>query len=156
MEKTLVSGVAKDDNISRFALTHLKNEPGIAYKIFSLLAKHNITIDIIIQSIGRDDTKDISFTIPKLLRDQAAAILEEAKDAIGYETMDIDDTVSKISVVGAGMANNPGVAAQTFQALYEADININMISTSEIKISVLIDKKDADKALNAIHDKFFA
>ncbi|MBR2521459.1 MAG: aspartate kinase [Oscillospiraceae bacterium] len=155
MEKTLISGVARDDKIARIALTHLKNEPGVAYRIFSLLAKNHINIDIIIQSIGREDTKDISFTVPLDLKDETVQVLNDAKGALGFERMDVSDTSSKISVVGAGIVNNPGVAAMVFEALYEADININMISTSEIKISVLIDKEDAEKAVRVIHDKFF-
>ena len=155
MEKTLVSGVAKDDNIARFALTHLKDEPGIAYKLFNLLTKNNVNVDIILQSIGRDNTKDISFTTHKDQLDITKKVLEECKEDIGYESLHISVDVSKISVVGTGMVNTPGVAAKTFEALYDADVNINMISTSEIKISVLVAKQDADKALNAIHDKFF-
>jgi len=155
MEKTLISGVARDDNILRIALTHLKNQPGVAYRIFNILAKKHINVDLIIQSIGRDDTKDISFTVPLSQKEEAVAVLNENKEFLGFEKMDVSDTVSKVSVVGAGIVNNPGVAASTFEALYEANININMISTSEIKISVLIDKADATRAMNVIHDKFF-
>lgn len=155
MEKSHVSGVTKDCNIARIALVGLVDQPGVAYKIFSILAKKRINVDIILQSIGRDDTKDISFTIAKDNLDQAKEILEEYKDNIGYNNLRVSDTVAKVSMVGAGMINNSGVAAAMFEALYEANINIHMISTSEIKVSVLIDANEADRAVQVIHDKFF-
>lgn len=155
MEKTHVSGVAKDKNVARLALVGLTHQPGTAFKIFSLLAKKGINVDIILQSIGRNDTKDISFTVHK--EDMAAAkeILEENKDSIKFDHIDVSDNIAKVSIVGAGMINNPGVAALMFEALYNAGININMISTSEIKVSVLVDINDADRAVQAIHDRFF-
>ena len=156
MEKTHVSGVAKDKNVARLALVGLANQPGIAFKIFSLLAKHNINVDIILQSIGRNDTKDISFTVNKGDMMQAKEVLEEHKDSIQFDHIDVSDNIAKVSIVGAGMINNPGVAALMFEALYNAGININMISTSEIKVSVLVDINDADRAVQAIHDRFFA
>ena len=156
MEKTHVSGVAKDKNVARLALVGLAHQPGIAFKIFSLLAKHNINVDIILQSIGRNDTKDISFTVNKGDMMLAKQVLEEHKDSIRFDHIDVSDNIAKVSIVGAGMINNPGVAALMFEALYNAGININMISTSEIKVSVLVDINDADRAVQAIHDRFFA
>jgi aspartate kinase len=156
MEKLHVSGVAKDTKIARIALVGLSDRPGIAYKVFSLLAKKNINVDIILQSIGRDETKDISFTISKSDLDAARQIIEENREIIGFDHMTISDSVAKISVVGAGMVNNPGVAASMFEVLYNAGININMISTSEIKVSVLVDIADADRAVQVVHDRFFS
>ena len=156
MEKTHVSGVAKDKNVARLALVGLADQPGIAFKIFSLLAKSNINVDIILQSIGRADTKDISFTVARGDAERAKAILEENKERIGFNTIEVSDQIAKISIVGAGMANNAGVASKMFEALYSAGINIHMISTSEIKVSVLVDERDADRAVQAVHDRFFA
>ncbi len=156
MEKMNVSGVAKDKDVARISLINLADVPGIAFKIFSSLAAKKINVDIILQSIGRDNNKDISFTVPKASADAAVKILEENRDKIGFEKITVNDKVCKVSIVGAGMINNPGVAASMFEALFDANINIQMISTSELKVSVLIDENDTDKALNAIHDKFFA
>ncbi len=155
MEKMNVSGVARDNNSSRIAIIGLGNKPGVAFKIFSLLSKHKVNVDIILQSIGREDSKDISFTVNKSDVDRAVTILNEVKEEIGFNQITVNNNISKVSIVGAGMVNNPGVAAKMFEALSSADINIHMISTSEIKISVLIDQSESEKAVNAIHDKFF-
>ena len=156
MEKIHVSGVAKDKNVARLALIGLADQPGIAFKIFSLLAKKDINVDIILQSIGRDESKDISFTVARDDAETAKAILEELKESIGFKPIEVDDHVAKVSIVGAGMAHNAGVASKMFEALYSAGINIQMISTSEIKVSVLVDERDADRAVQAIHDRFFS
>ena len=156
MEKIHVSGVAKDKNVARLALIGLADQPGIAFKIFSLLAKKDINVDIILQSIGRDESKDISFTVARDDAETAKAILEELKASIGFKSIEVDDHVAKVSIVGAGMAHNAGVASKMFEALYSAGINIQMISTSEIKVSVLVDERDADRAVQAIHDRFFS
>jgi len=154
VEKMLVSGVAADKNVARIAVIGIKDEPGKAFELFSLLGKHNINVDIILQSIGRKGTKDISFTVPRDALEEAKALLEKNLAKLAAERLEQDDQVSKVSVVGAGMASNPGVAALMFESLFDADINIKMISTSEIKISVLIDEKDTERALNAIHEGF--
>ena len=156
MAKTHVSGVAKDKNVARLALVGLENTPGIAFKIFSLLARHNVNVDIILQSIGRDGSKDISFTVARGDAQQAREVMEEHKEAIGCKSVEVNEEVAKVSIVGAGMANNAGVACKMFEALYSAGVNINMISTSEIKVSVLVDERDADRAVQAIHDRFFS
>lgn len=155
MEKSYISSVAKDRDISRIALIGVPNETGASFKVFSLLALNHINVDIILQGIGHEEGKDVCFTVagPDLLR--AAALLEEHREEIGYGRLETNGELAKVSAVGAGMINNPGVAASLFEALYDANININMISTSEIKISVLVDKQDADKAVQAIHHKFF-
>ena len=156
MEKSHVSGVAKDKNVARLALVGLADQPGIAFKIFSLLAKYNINVDIILQSIGRDQSKDISFTVARGDAPEAKRIMEENKEAIGFQSVELNDQIAKISIVGAGMANNAGVACKMFEALFSAGININMISTSEIKVSVLVDERDADRAVQVVHDRFFS
>lgn len=155
MEKSHVSGIAKDKNIARLALVDLADEPGIAFRIFSLLSKNGINVDIILQSIGRGDKKDISFTVAKSDAEAAKKVLEESRDYIGFHSIDVNENVAKVSIVGAGMINNPGVAAGMFEALFSAGINIHMISTSEIKVSVLVDLEDADRAVQVTHDKFF-
>ena len=155
VEKMVISGVTKDINIARIALVGLENVPGVAYRVFSLLGKEKINIDIILQSIGRNDTKDITFTVPIGSVEQVLEILEAKKDLIRYDHIDVNRDVAKVSIVGAGIAENSGVAAAMFEALYERQININMISSSEIRLSVLIDEKDADMAVQVIHDKFF-
>ena len=156
MEKSHVSGVAKDKNVARLALVGLADQPGIAFKIFSLLAKEHVNVDIILQSIGRNDTKDISFTVSKQDMELARKVLEENAESLGFDCIDFNDQIAKVSIVGAGMINNPGVAAAMFEALYSAGININMISTSEIKVSVLVDINDADRAVQVVHDRFFS
>ncbi|MCR4434664.1 MAG: aspartate kinase [Clostridiales bacterium] len=154
VEKMLVRGVTRDSNIARVAVIGLEDKPGVAFKLFSLLAKENINVDLIIQSIGRDDTKDISFTIAKSNLDKTLEILNKNLDFVGAKEVKYSDKYSKVSVVGAGIMNNAGVAAKMFEALYEVGINIHMITTSEIKISVLVDIQDAEMAVNAVHEKF--
>lgn len=154
MEKLLVRGVAKDDDVARIAIIGLPDKPGIAFRVFRLMAQKKINVDIILQSIGRDNTKDISFTVPLGQLEYAKGILEENKEELGAENINTSDNFSKISIVGAGMQSNPGVAAKMFEALFEAGINIHMISTSEIKISVLVNRKNSEKALIAVHDAF--
>ncbi len=154
VEKMVVRGVARDNNVSRIAIVGLADEPGIAFKIFSMLAKKGVNVDIILQSIGRNNTKDISFTVSRDHVEAALDVLNDAKDSLGASEITHDDNVSKVSIVGSGMVNNPGVAAKMFEALYDANINIQMISTSEIKVSVLVEERHAEKAVIAIHDKF--
>lgn len=154
MEKMLVSGVASDTDIARVAVLGVIDQPGRAFDLFSLLSKNNINVDIILQSIGRDGSKDISFTVAKDSLEDVKRILEPNIEHLQAERIVYDDNVAKVSVVGAGMASNPGVATKMFEALYDANININMISTSEIKISVLVKKEDANDAVNAIHEHF--
>ncbi|MBE6886726.1 MAG: aspartate kinase [Oscillospiraceae bacterium] len=154
MEKMLVRGAARDNNVARISLVALPDRPGIAFRIFSLLASKKINVDIILQSIGRDGTKDISFTVAEDNGEEAVAVLREHLESLGGKDVLCDTNISKISVVGSGMQSNPGVAAKMFEALSDANINIQMISTSEIKISVLIDKADSERALNVVHDAF--
>lgn len=154
MEKMLVRGVTKDVNVARISITEVPDVPGIAFKIFSKLAAKNINVDIILQSVGREGTKDIAFTVSKDNADLAIEVLKTSIGEINPDNVALDTTVAKVSVVGAGMETHPGAAAKMFEALYERNINIQMISTSEIKISVLIDAEHADEAVLAIHAKF--
>jgi len=151
MEKMIVSGVACDKDAARVAVVGLRDVPGVAFKLFNQLAKANINIDMILQSVGRQGTKDITFTCSTADADDAAKIISESMEC---EDIDVNKEVSKVSIVGAGMQTNAGVAAKMFEALYDANINIRMISTSEIRVTVLIDEKNTDRAMNAIHDKF--
>lgn len=154
MESMLVSGVAADKNTARIAVIGLKDEPGIAFKLFNALAKHNINVDIILQSIGRDGTKDISFTVAEDEVQETLNVIEENKNRITAQRIETDTTVAKVSVVGAGMMSHSGVAAKMFEALYNVGVNIKMISTSEIRVTVLIARDDVDKAMKAVHDAF--
>ena len=154
VEKMMVRGVTRDNDVARISIVGIDNTPGKAFRVFSLLAKANVNVDVILQSIGRNDTKDISFTVTEKQLDDAVAVIKENLEVIGAESVEFNSDVSKVSIVGAGMISTPGVAAKMFEALYEAHININMISTSETKVSVLIDQKDAENAVRAIHDKF--
>ena len=154
MEKTLIRGVAKDNNVATISIVGLQDTPGVAFKIFNKLAQYKINVDIILQSVGRDDTKDITFTVPLDQGKEAIEAIEGMSGALNFKSVKMDDSIAKVSIVGAGMESHPGVASKMFEALYDANINIHMISTSEIKISVLIDAKYADKAVSAIHDAF--
>lgn len=154
MEKMLIRGVAKDNNVSRISIVGLEDTPGVAFKVFNKLAQAKCNIDIILQSVGRDGSKDITFTVTEDQSKDAIEAIESIHDVLNYKSVIADNSVSKVSIVGAGMETHPGVAAKMFEALYDANINIQMISTSEIKISVLIDEKDADRAVLAVHDKF--
>ncbi len=154
MERMLVSGIATDKNAARIAVMGVKNEPGVAFKVFDMLAQENINVDIILQSIGRDDSKDISFTVSRDEADKAVAVLEANKARLTIQEVGVDKTVAKVSIVGAGMQTNPGVAAKLFEAMYNAGVNILMISTSEIRISMLVAETDVDRAVRAAHDAF--
>lgn len=154
VEKMLITGVAADKNTARISLMGIEDRPGDAFRIFNTLAKHNINVDIILQAAGREGTKDISFTVSQDDLKDAVEVLENRKSALTFKELTVDEKVAKISIVGAGMLSNPGVAATMFESLYNSNININMISTSEIRITVLIAEKDTDKALIAVHDGF--
>ena len=154
VERMLISGVALDRNTARISVIGLKDEPGMAFRLFNMLAKEGINVDVILQSIGRENSKDISFTVSRDEADQAVKIIEANKARIGCNSISCNKEVVKVSIVGAGMMSNPGVAAKMFEALFNENININMISTSEIRITVMINEKDAERAVNAVHDAF--
>ncbi|ADL03246.1 aspartate kinase [Lacrimispora saccharolytica] len=154
LERMLVSGVAADKNVARISVIGVKNTPGIAFKIFNLLAKNNINVDIIIQSIGREERKDISFTVAKTDLKDTMDLLNKNKESITAQDVTSEEGVAKISIIGAGMTGNPGVAAKMFEALSSANVNIKMIATSEIRITVLIDEADVNRAMRTVHDAF--
>ncbi len=155
VEKTTIAGVAKDTSIARIALIGLRHNPGVAFQVFDLLSKHNINVDLILQSIGREDSKDISFTVHEKDLEDAQEILRENQEVLCFDHIEVDGNIGKVSIVGAGLMTNCGMAARMFEALYEAGINIQMINTSEIRVSVLLDEGDVDRAVRAIHAKFF-
>ena len=154
VERMLISGVALDTDAVRIAVLGLKDVPGMAFKLFDVLAKKHINVDVILQSIGRAGTKDISFTVDGKDLDDAVAALEENQARLGYKEIHSERNIAKLSIVGAGMMSNPGVAAKMFESLYNEGVNINMISTSEIRVTVLINEKDGVRAMNAVHDAF--
>ena len=151
MEKMLIRGVTKDNDVALVSILNLQDTPGIAFKIFSKLSAKNINVDIILQSFGRDGTKDIVFSVSKENGPVAVELLEDLLDNCRIVC---NTNVAKVSIVGAGMESHPGTASKMFEALYETNINIQMISTSEIKISVIIDAEDADRAVSAVNKKF--
>lgn len=154
VERMLISGVALDTDAVRIAVIGIKDMPGMAFKVFDTLAKKKINVDVILQSIGRAGTKDISFTVNKDDLEDAVATLEENQARLGYKELHSERNIAKLSIVGAGMMSNPGVAAKMFESLYNEGVNINMISTSEIRVTVLINEKDGIRAMNAVHDAF--
>ena len=154
VEGMLIKGVAKDEDVAVISILEVPDVPGMSFKVFSLLAQKNINVDIILQSSGRDNCKDVIFTCPKGEAETAMSVLGANKSRFGGGEITINRDVAKVSVVGAGMQSHPGTASTMFEALYSQNINIHMISTSEIKISVIIDEADADKAVAAIHDAF--
>ena len=155
MEKMLIKSVAKDTDVASVMIVGLPDEPGIAFKVFSRVANAHINVDIILQSVGRDGTKDITFTVPGDKGEAAVEALREYCEMVGAKSLSCDNRFAKVSIVGAGMETHEGVAATMFEALADSKINIAMISTSEIKVSALIATEDADRAVTAIHAKFF-
>lgn len=155
MEKMLVSGVATDKNVVQFAVEGLENKPGVAFKLFHHLANHKVNVDMILQNVEHNGTQDISFTVTEDMADTALETLERhSNSSLKCEKVTVTKEVSKVSVVGAGMMSNPGVAAKMFEALYDAGVNIRQISTSEIRVTVLIDEKYTEQAAQAVHDAF--
>ena len=153
MEKMLIRGVTKDKDVAVVSVVGLDDNPGIAFKVFSKLAQKNINVDVILQSVGRDGTKDLTFSVSKDNGPVAVEMIKELSIADGTTISCVTD-VAKVSIVGAGMESHPGTASKMFEALYAQNINIQMISTSEIKISVIIDADDADRAVSAVHNAF--
>ena len=154
MEGMLIKGVAKDTNVAVISILEVPDVPGMSFKVFGALAQKNVNVDIILQSTGRGENKDLIFTVPLADAETAVEVLKENQPRFGGKEIRVEKNFAKVSVVGAGMQSNPGVASRMFEALFEANVNIHMISTSEIKISVIIDEADADKAVVAIHDAF--
>ena len=156
MEKTSIAGVAKDTSIATIALKGLEHTPGVAFQVFNMLSKNGINVDIILQSFGNvDDAKEISFTVSRKDLDDAVKLLAENRQQLRFRELETDDKIGKVSIVGAGLLSNYGMAAKMFEALYNAGINIQMINTSEIKLSVLVHEDDVNKAVKAVHARFF-
>lgn len=154
VERMLVSGVACDKNCAKISVMGLSDKPGSAFRLFDALAQANINVDMILQSVGRNNTQDIAFTVVGDYADDAIKVIEDSKKRLGYDKVECEKGVAKVSVVGTGMMSNPGVAAKMFECLYNSNINIKMISTSEIRVTVLIDEKEVEKAMNAAHEIF--
>lgn len=154
MEKTLVNGIAVDKNVAVISIVGLEDEPGMVFKLFSLLSRSKISVDLIIQSIGRQNTKDISFTVARAFLSETINILEKNNDFLRYDHLIYDESVAKLSIVGSGIASNPQIAMMMFEAIYNEGINIKMISTSEIKISILVKEDEVEKAAKAVHKNF--
>ena len=154
MEGMLIKGVAKDTDVAVISIMEVPDVPGMSFKVFGALASRNINVDIILQSTGRGGNKDLIFTVPLGEAENAGEVLKENQPRFGGKEIKVEKNYAKVSVVGAGMQSNPGVASRMFEALFEANVNIHMISTSEIKISVIIDEKEADRAVSAIHGVF--
>ncbi|MCI8277090.1 MAG: aspartate kinase [Clostridia bacterium] len=155
LEDLVINGVTKDDYISRITIVGIENKIGRSYELFKLLAKHNINVDVIVQSFGEHIIKDIAFTVKMNDLDKTLKILDENKEMLNAKEILHCENLSKVSIIGVGIANKPGVAADMFEALYENNINMHMITTSEIKITVLVNSNEADIAVKAIHQKFF-
>lgn len=155
VEHTKIGGIAKDTDVARIAVVGLNDQPGVAFKLFRIVAKENVNVDIILQSLGRNGTQDISFTVKRGEVEKTFAAIEKNRDVLRYDHIDVDTNVAKVSLVGMGIMSNAGTAARMFEVMYNAKVNINMINTSEIKVSVLIAEKDADRTVQALHDEFF-
>lgn len=155
LEDLVINGVTKDDYISRITIVGLENKIGKTYQLFKILSENLINVDVIVQSFGEHITKDIAFTVKMNDLERTLDVLEENKDKLGVEEILHSENLAKVSIIGVGIANKPGVAADMFEALYENNINMHMVTTSEIKISVLVDSSQADLAVREIHKKFF-
>ncbi len=154
MEQVVVSGVTSNKDQAKISLIGIEDKPGVAAEIFNIVAEQHINIDMIIQNVGRDGTTDLSFTVPEKDLSKAVKVIQDLSDQIKIATLETDSDISKVSVVGIGMVSHVGIASKMFSALAEQNINIQMISTSEIKISCVIDQTQTDKAVEVIHDSF--
>ena len=154
MEKAVVKGIAFDKNQARINVRGVSDKPGIAYQILGAIADANIEVDMIIQNVGAEGTTDFSFTVPRGDYRQTLDLMNSLKESLGAAEVNGDDTVCKVSIVGVGMRSHSGVAATMFRSLAEEGINIQMISTSEIKVSVLIDEKYMELATRVLHKAF--
>ena len=155
LEDLVINGVTKDNYISRITIVGLENKIGKTYKLFKLLSENLINVDIIVQSFGEYITKDIAFTVKMNDLEKTLKVLEENKEKLGAKEILHSENLAKVSIIGVGIANKPGVAADMFEALYENNINMHMVTTSEIKISVLVDSNQSDLTLRKIHQYFF-
>ena len=155
MEEMKITGIAKDDNVARVTVMQVADRPGSAFRVLNAVARAGINVDMIIQANGRDGTNDMSFVVAQADAEAAEKVLRQRQPAIGFADISVDKGIAKVSVVGAGMMSSVGIASLVFEALNDEHINIQMINTSEIKISCVIDAASADRAVAAIHRKFF-
>jgi aspartate kinase len=154
MEQAIVSGIAHDRSEAKLTVNRVPDRPGVAASLFGSLASAGVNVDMIVQNVSHDGTTDISFTVPRVHVVEAERIAKQIAIEIGAESVDVDSDIAKVSLVGAGMKTHPGVAARVFEALSEAGINIEMISTSTIRISCVIRGGQVDKAVQALHSAF--
>lgn len=154
MEEVVVSGVALNDAEAKIAIRNVPDRPGIAMQVFGAIAARNINVDMIIQNVSSEGKTDLTFTVPASDLKQAHATIDGLKTSIGYTHLDVDENISKVSIVGVGMRSHAGVAAKAFEILAKNGINIQMISTSEIKISLVVNKSQGKNAVKALHDGF--
>ena len=154
MEKMLISGVAADKNVAKIRVAGLGNDPESTFRLLNVLDKNHLNIDVMIQSLGKDGTKSVSFTVAKTDLHRALEVLTDNKDSLGIQKLDSDERVAKVSVIGSGIRSHSGVAAKMFGALAAAGINTEMVTTSEIRITALIEEDYTDLAMRAIHETF--
>ncbi len=154
MEQAIVSGIAHKSDEAKITITGVQDQPGVAAAIFTALADALINVDTIIQNMGSDGRADLSFTLPLDELARALETLEAVKDSLGFSALASDDQIGKVTLVGAGMKSNPGIAAKMFRVLADKDINILMIDTSTIRITVVINRRDVERAVRALHDAF--
>jgi aspartate kinase len=154
MEAVVVTGIAHDRGQAKVTIRGVPDRPGIAAQVFGAVSDHGIVVDMIVQNVSRDGHSDISFTVPRLDRPTVVATLEDVAKKIGAETVTYDDRIAKVSIVGVGMRSHSGVAARMFRALSRENVNIHMISTSEIAVSCVIEDKYTELAVRALHDTF--
>ena len=154
MEDIVVSGVALDESEAKVAIRNVPDVPGISMQVFGPIAEANINVDMIIQNTGDDGRADLSFTVPKQDLKKSEKIIMSLKEKLRFTRIDTDENIAKVSIVGIGMRSHAGVAAKAFKLLADNKINIDMISTSEIKISVVVDQSDGKKATQVLHDGF--
>lgn len=154
MEKMLISGVAVDKNIAKIAVSGMKDNPESTFKLLNLMAKNGVNIDVMIQSLEKDGTKTLTFTVARPDMMMTLDLLKKYSDVIGNANVSCEEDVAKVSVVGAGVSSNPGVAAKMFEALSNAGINTDMVTTSEIRITAVIKESEAETAMRAVHDRF--
>jgi aspartate kinase len=154
MERAIVSGIAHQANEAKITVSGVKDKPGVAASIFTALADALINVDTIIQNVGHDGVADLSFTVPLDELAKAMEVLAEVKDELGATSIASDDQIGKVTLVGAGMKSNPGVAAKMFRVLSAEGINIQMIDTSTIRITVVIDRREVERAVRALHEAF--
>lgn len=155
LEDLVINGVTKDDYISRITILGIDNKIGKTFEIFKILSENQINVDVIMQTLGENVEKDLAFTVKMNDLDKALKVLNDNKERIHAKEILHSENLSKVSIIGVGIANKPGVATAMFEALYENNINMHMVTTSEIKISVLVNSSESELAVKAIHDKFF-